>query len=129
MSAVAGSTPTGEMLLAMHPVLRFPHPATASATTPNYVAPRSLFSTPFPWEVLGVVVAAGILILFGALDDRFDLDYRVKFLGQLLAVTIVIIYGGVRIGTAEIQWGQDGPIEHHGYRRCLRRQCFRPPAS
>jgi UDP-GlcNAc:undecaprenyl-phosphate GlcNAc-1-phosphate transferase len=45
------------------------------------------------------LVAAGVLILFGALDDRFDLDYRVKLLGQLLAVTIVIIYGGVRIST------------------------------
>jgi polysaccharide export outer membrane protein len=63
VSAVAGSTPTGEMLLAMHPVLRFPHPATASATTPNYVALRSRLSKPFPWKVLGVVAAAGILQL------------------------------------------------------------------
>src|ERR1700683_4755795 len=31
------------------------------------------------------LVAAGILVIFGALDDRFDLDYRIKFVGQLLA--------------------------------------------
>ena len=47
----------------MHPVLRFPHPATASATTPNSVAPRSHFSKPFPWDVLGVVAAVIILQL------------------------------------------------------------------
>ena len=28
--------------------------------------------------------AAAILIGFGALDDRFDLDYRIKLVGQLL---------------------------------------------
>src|ERR1700691_3614636 len=63
MSVVAGSTPTGEMLLAMRPVLRVPHPATASATTPDYVAPRSRFSKPLQWEALGVVAAIGILQL------------------------------------------------------------------
>jgi UDP-GlcNAc:undecaprenyl-phosphate/decaprenyl-phosphate GlcNAc-1-phosphate transferase len=45
------------------------------------------------------LVAAGVLILFGALDDRFDLDYRVKLLGQVLAVAIVIILGDVQIRT------------------------------
>ena len=47
----------------MHPVLRVPNPATASATTPDYVAPRSRFSKPFQWEALGVVAAIGILQL------------------------------------------------------------------
>jgi UDP-GlcNAc:undecaprenyl-phosphate GlcNAc-1-phosphate transferase len=45
------------------------------------------------------LVAAGVLILFGALDDRFDLDYRIKLLGQVLAVAIVIILGDVQIRT------------------------------
>jgi UDP-GlcNAc:undecaprenyl-phosphate GlcNAc-1-phosphate transferase len=43
------------------------------------------------------LVAAGVLIVFGALDDRFDLDYRVKLLGQLIAVGIVVVLGGVQI--------------------------------
>jgi polysaccharide export outer membrane protein len=51
------------MLLAMHPVLRVPNPATASATTPDYVAPRNRFSKPFQWGALGVVASAGILQL------------------------------------------------------------------
>ena len=32
------------------------------------------------------LVGAGVLVCFGAVDDRFDLDYRIKFVGQLLAV-------------------------------------------
>jgi UDP-GlcNAc:undecaprenyl-phosphate GlcNAc-1-phosphate transferase len=41
--------------------------------------------------------AAAVLVAFGALDDRFDLDYRVKLIGQLLAVIIVVIVGDVHI--------------------------------
>jgi UDP-GlcNAc:undecaprenyl-phosphate/decaprenyl-phosphate GlcNAc-1-phosphate transferase len=43
------------------------------------------------------LVAAAVLILFGVLDDRFDLDYRVKLIGQLLAVNIVVLAGDVRV--------------------------------
>jgi UDP-GlcNAc:undecaprenyl-phosphate/decaprenyl-phosphate GlcNAc-1-phosphate transferase len=43
------------------------------------------------------LAAAGVLAIFGALDDRFDLNYRIKFIGQLLAVAIVIFAGDVRI--------------------------------
>jgi UDP-GlcNAc:undecaprenyl-phosphate GlcNAc-1-phosphate transferase len=41
--------------------------------------------------------AAAVLVAFGALDDRFDLDYRVKLIGQLLTVAIVVIGGDVHI--------------------------------
>jgi UDP-GlcNAc:undecaprenyl-phosphate GlcNAc-1-phosphate transferase len=43
------------------------------------------------------LVAAGVLVAFGALDDRFDLDYRVKFIGQLMAVGIVVLLGDVQV--------------------------------
>jgi UDP-GlcNAc:undecaprenyl-phosphate GlcNAc-1-phosphate transferase len=45
------------------------------------------------------LVAAGLLIVFGAIDDRFNLDYRVKLIGQLFAVSIVLIFGDVQIHT------------------------------
>jgi UDP-GlcNAc:undecaprenyl-phosphate GlcNAc-1-phosphate transferase len=41
--------------------------------------------------------AAAILVAFGASDDRYDLDYRVKFIGQFLAVGIVAFAGDVQI--------------------------------
>jgi UDP-GlcNAc:undecaprenyl-phosphate/decaprenyl-phosphate GlcNAc-1-phosphate transferase len=43
------------------------------------------------------LIAAGVVALFGGLDDRFDLDYRIKLLGQLLAAGIVIVGGDIQI--------------------------------
>ena len=45
------------------------------------------------------LVAGGVLVVFGALDDRLNLDYRIKLIGQLLAVGIVIVFGNVQIHT------------------------------
>jgi UDP-GlcNAc:undecaprenyl-phosphate/decaprenyl-phosphate GlcNAc-1-phosphate transferase len=39
------------------------------------------------------LIAAGVLTVFGALDDRFDLHYRVKLIGQVVAALIVVIGG------------------------------------
>jgi UDP-GlcNAc:undecaprenyl-phosphate GlcNAc-1-phosphate transferase len=43
------------------------------------------------------LIAAGVVALFGGLDDRFDLDYRIKLVGQLLAAGIVILGGDIQI--------------------------------
>src|SRR5258708_11693104 len=43
------------------------------------------------------LVAAAVLVIFGVLDDRFDLDYRVKLVGQLVAVSIVVLIGHVQV--------------------------------
>jgi UDP-GlcNAc:undecaprenyl-phosphate GlcNAc-1-phosphate transferase len=45
------------------------------------------------------LVAAAVLVAFGALDDRLNLDYRIKLIGQVLAVGIVITLGKVQIQT------------------------------
>ena len=41
--------------------------------------------------LLGIV----ILAIFGVWDDRKNIDYRLKFLGQFLAVAVLVFYGGV----------------------------------
>jgi len=43
------------------------------------------------------LIAAGVLAAFGAADDRFDLDYRIKLAGQLLAILIVVVAGDAQI--------------------------------
>ncbi len=43
--------------------------------------------------------AAAVLVVFGAIDDRFDLDYRVKLLGQLFAVGLAMSGGHVVVQT------------------------------
>src|SRR3989441_5947687 len=41
----------------------------------------------------GVLLAAGVITLVGALDDRFDLPPVVKLAGQVLAAVIVVHFG------------------------------------
>jgi UDP-GlcNAc:undecaprenyl-phosphate/decaprenyl-phosphate GlcNAc-1-phosphate transferase len=48
---------------------------------------------------LAFLASAGTLLVFGVLDDRFDLDYRLKFIGQLLAIGIIIWGGGLQVGS------------------------------
>jgi UDP-GlcNAc:undecaprenyl-phosphate GlcNAc-1-phosphate transferase len=43
------------------------------------------------------LLAALLLTIFGVADDRFDLDYRVKFVGQMLAVLLVVFGGDIQI--------------------------------
>src|SRR5205814_1888231 len=83
--------------------------------------PRKVHSVPVP-RIGGIAMACGILVpallaldpnpaLFGLLlgvlvllavgvwDDRVDLDYRVKLLGQIVAVSLCVIVGHVRIAS------------------------------
>jgi len=48
-------------------------------------------------DLSALPVAILVLFMFGVWDDRGDLDYRVKFLGQILAAAIVVFVGGVVI--------------------------------
>lgn len=43
------------------------------------------------------LIAAALVAVFGGLDDRFDLDYRVKLFGQLLAALMVVLGAHVQI--------------------------------
>jgi UDP-GlcNAc:undecaprenyl-phosphate GlcNAc-1-phosphate transferase len=49
-----------------------------------------------------VCLGVGLLSAFGIADDRLDLDYRLKFLGQFLAVMIVVGLGGVVVRRVEL---------------------------
>ena len=43
----------------------------------------------------GIFLAAAVITLVGAIDDRFDLHPLVKLAGQILAAVIAVHYGGV----------------------------------
>lgn len=47
--------------------------------------------------VRSIFIGAGIVVLFGLVDDFRDLSYKVKFLGQVAAGLVVILYGGIKI--------------------------------
>jgi UDP-GlcNAc:undecaprenyl-phosphate GlcNAc-1-phosphate transferase len=47
--------------------------------------------------VRAYLAGAGILVIFGLLDDMNGLGYKAKFGGQLLAALVVVFYGSVKI--------------------------------
>jgi len=47
--------------------------------------------------VRAVVMGAAILVIFGVIDDWKNIDYRFKFIGQIGAALLVILYGGIKI--------------------------------
>jgi UDP-GlcNAc:undecaprenyl-phosphate GlcNAc-1-phosphate transferase len=47
----------------------------------------------FSGDVVGVLVAGGLIMLIGALDDRFELDSLTKFAGQITAAGVLVLYG------------------------------------
>ena len=47
----------------------------------------------------GLLIGLVVLLLFGLWDDRVNLGYRTKFLGQVLAVGLCMLVGNVHVGT------------------------------
>ncbi len=53
-------------------------------------APEAEFLAP-------ILMGAGVVTLFGLVDDFTELGYKAKLAGQIIAALIVIFYGGIRI--------------------------------
>jgi UDP-GlcNAc:undecaprenyl-phosphate GlcNAc-1-phosphate transferase len=47
--------------------------------------------------VKAVLIGSGILVIFGLVDDIREIGFKTKFIGQILAGLIVILYGGLKI--------------------------------
>jgi len=50
-------------------------------------------------QVIAILVGFIVIWGFGLWDDKCDLNYKIKFLGQLLAVVIVVTWGDVIVRT------------------------------
>ncbi|MEW6187751.1 MAG: MraY family glycosyltransferase, partial [Thermodesulfobacteriota bacterium] len=62
------------------------------------------FWVPLDREFKAFLSGAAIIFVFGLLDDLFHLDYKKKFLGQFLAVTLTMIMGKFSISTLGMWW-------------------------
>lgn len=69
-----------------------------------------LLWAPYTKTVLWYLVGVGVIAFFGVWDDRNQLDYRVKFLGQLLAIFFVVLGGDVQIHF--IPFGDLEPLDY-----------------
>ena len=49
--------------------------------------------------ILSSLAGGAVILLFGVWDDRADLHYAMKFLGQVLAAAVVIGFAGLRLST------------------------------
>jgi UDP-GlcNAc:undecaprenyl-phosphate/decaprenyl-phosphate GlcNAc-1-phosphate transferase len=63
-----------------------------------------------PSAVLGLLAGLLVLLVFGVWDDRVDLDYRLKFFGQFLAVALCMTIGGVRVVSLTLDAPVDLPL-------------------
>ena len=53
-----------------------------------------LIFLPFKYELYSLIIGSMVITLFGLLDDRFELNYKWKFLGQFIAV-LSVMSGGI----------------------------------
>jgi len=61
-----------------------------------------LIWAPMDEFVKAVLIGSGILVVFGFVDDVKGLGFKSKFVGQILAALIVILYGGIKIKTLSV---------------------------
>ena len=54
---------------------------------------------PIDQFVKSMLIGAGIVVLFGLVDDVKHIGFKPKFAGQIIAALIVILYGGLKIKT------------------------------
>ncbi|SDX27868.1 glycosyltransferase family 4 protein [Paenibacillus sp. CF384] len=58
-------------------------------------------------NLINALLAGGtIIVIIGALDDRFELSAKVKLLGQLIAACVVVFGFGVKIDLVNIPFGE-----------------------
>ncbi|BBH23888.1 undecaprenyl-phosphate alpha-N-acetylglucosaminyl 1-phosphate transferase [Paenibacillus baekrokdamisoli] len=58
-------------------------------------------------NLINAMLAGGsIIIVIGALDDRFELSAKVKLLGQIIAACVVVLGFGVKIDLLNIPFGE-----------------------
>lgn len=60
-------------------------------------------------DPVGVIVGGGVIVLIGALDDRFELDSWTKLAGQVMCAGILVLFG-VQWFSFWVPWGGEGDV-------------------
>lgn len=54
---------------------------------------------------LPILIGSTIIIITGILDDMMELSAKIKFGGQLIAATVVVVYGGIQVEFINLPFG------------------------
>jgi UDP-GlcNAc:undecaprenyl-phosphate GlcNAc-1-phosphate transferase len=60
-------------------------------------------------DPMGVLIGGGLIVLIGALDDRFELDAWTKLAGQVMCAGILVLFG-LQWVSFWVPWGGDGEV-------------------
>ncbi|EIF00210.1 glycosyltransferase family 4 protein [Saccharomonospora glauca] len=60
----------------------------------------------YSYDPLAVLIGGGVIVLIGALDDRFELDAWTKLAGQVMCAGILVLFG-VQWVSLWVPWGGD----------------------
>lgn len=74
-----------------------PTPVTGGIAMVAGLLAASLILTDIGPGAWGFILAAGVLVAVGLLDDKFDLSWRLRIPAQIVAALIMIQVGGVRV--------------------------------
>jgi UDP-GlcNAc:undecaprenyl-phosphate GlcNAc-1-phosphate transferase len=58
-------------------------------------------------DPVGVLIGGGVIVLIGAVDDRFEIDAWTKLAGQVLCAGVLVIFG-VQWNVFWVPWGGNG---------------------
>jgi UDP-GlcNAc:undecaprenyl-phosphate GlcNAc-1-phosphate transferase len=75
----------------------YPMPKSGGIAMALGVLAPIFFWVPTDEFVSAVLIGAGIIVLFGLIDDVINLEWKIKLSGQCAAALVVILYGGVKI--------------------------------
>lgn len=64
---------------------------------------------PVRTEITGYIAGGIVIVAFGIADDRFDLDYRIKFVGQIGAAIAFMLIGDIQLTRVPFEYGHVWP--------------------
>jgi len=70
------------------------------------LVPDGMFGAYDKRFIAALLTGGSIIVLIGALDDRFELSAKVKLLGQIAAACVVVFGFGIRINLLNIPFGE-----------------------
>ena len=47
--------------------------------------------------VISLLIGSSVLVIFGVVDDMKNIGFKYKFIGQIIAALIVVLYGGLKV--------------------------------